>query len=181
MTSHAAYTKPLTVFHGSYWEIPEEGDEWEVTAFDRPSASYNDDDVVYFSQKMEVAERFCSWRSTDPSGIIFMVLRGSLELRNPFMHVNAHEVEIGGEEFDWPMERTELYELLKANGYDAYVVPDNYGPGQDDIAVLDEDAFRPEGVKLKLDGAWTDWMEYDAAIELLNTHFPTAEPAKIGM
>jgi hypothetical protein len=162
-----SYADKLTVYHGSFWEEPEDGDTWDDTMFATPDPDYNEDGVVYFSRAVEVAEQFSKWRDASPEGKVYVVLRGSLELKSPFVFEGGHEIEIGGEWHDWPMEREDLYRELQAAGHDAFVVPDNYAPGHDDIAVLDSGAFSPEDVKLKIDGRWSDWMPFDDAVGLL--------------
>lgn len=176
MTGTTSYNQPLTVYHGTFWERSEPDEAWEDVYFGAPDPGYNDDGVVYFSQSAEVAERFSSWRSSGTEdGKVHVILRGDLRLCNPFLHGDTHEIELDGEVYDYPMDRDELYTLLRSAGHDAYIVPHNYGQDQDDIAVLEHNAFSPDAVKLQIEGAWTDWLDVQDALDLLEAG-PTPAP-----
>lgn len=154
----------LTTYHGTFWDKEEE--------FERPSVSYSDLEAIFVSNGQPVAETFSSYHGSDPEeGSVFVVMRGTTTLREPFTYdpVSASspwvEVSEDEEEFHIANDREELFDALRRGGYDACIVKDNYPEG-DDIALFDDEAFDVEDYSLSFDGkTWSEWMSFEEALE----------------
>lgn len=154
----------ITTYHGTFWDQEEE--------FERPSVSYSDLDAIFVSDGQPVAERFTAYHGSLPEdGSVFVVMRGTTTLRNPFIYDPAStpspwvEVSEDEEEYHIANDREEFFHALKRAGHGACIIKDNYPEG-DDIALFDDEAFSAKGYSLSFDGkTWSEWMDFEEALE----------------
>lgn len=157
----------MEVFHGTHWK-PGDG------LFSLLEPGYSDYGAVWFTDVEDDAEYFAAQYSNPGPEDWPVILRGEIELENPYTWSGEEFIEIPGVAGDEPYEfevdfgdREELFEMILRMGHDAFIVPDNYPGGGDDIAVLRANTFRVTGVKhQQADETWSDWMSLQAAEDL---------------
>ncbi len=149
----------MEVFHGTHWK----SDEGPFTQLDPGFSDYG---AVWFTNVGSDAEYFAQQYSVPGPGDTPVVLKGEIELEDPYTWGGEQEIEIPAEPGEEPYEfdvdfddREHLFDMIMRMGHDAFVVPQNYPNGGDDIAVLRQRTFYVTGVKILLPNQpWSDWM-----------------------
>lgn len=168
-----------TAYHGTFWNPEEDIDPSEAIFFE-PSTSMSDLDAVWFTNNEDVAKYFTSYHLNEEekaNGALRVILKGSLKPlktisfqcdQSPWIEVTEDMDEIHVN------DREELYSAMRNNGYNAFIIDDNYqefGDPGSDIAVLEDDMFECESVALeKSDGSFTPFMSPEKARKVFIRH-----------
>lgn len=163
------------VYHGTITEVPLwEGDvdrclTMETLNYDNEHAKSS---AVYFTNVRKVCVFFSEEKLVDPSTDIPTVIKSNINTQKPyFIDKNPVDFHIhNGERFNWPEERSEFYDKLREEGFDAVIIEAGYltkGDASSEIAVLDPSIIQDQQVSFKLNGKWTPDMNSNEAKTLL--------------
>lgn len=154
-------------YHGTHWSVPDDPEQIEESAFFDLDEGYSDLAVVYVTNLEDTAVYFSRWNKTAASDIQ-VILKGEIAAEN-ILNRSAHElqrdamIEIDGIEYA-AHDREELFQAMRPK-YDGFCISGNYDGKGDDIALFGGHLFNASSAKLLIDGAWTDWLDRDDALE----------------
>lgn len=168
-------------YHGTRWERPllmDDSDIEQASVYENLSCASSSLNALYTTDIEAVSQFFAENKVMDEENDLQVVIVGETRLRKPFIV----EFEYGGsvmfndtryviEHPDMDVDgsqktRKDLHEALRAEGYDAFIMRGDYqhlGKPADDVAILDDSAFVPEAVKIKLGNKWSNELPIEKA------------------
>lgn len=161
----------MRVFHGTAIQKPESIDDLdEVIIFDNLDLGYSDLNTIWFSESDEVGKHFSKSvaRNSVENGIPVLI---ELELnldkeRVMYFDKSNPYVEIDGSEYHVSKDREELYEILQREGYQAFIIEDNYPhPNGNDIAVFDDSCFSAVSIRVFHNDMWSGPIKDEELLE----------------
>lgn len=161
-------------YHGTIWErplIPNEEGFLQSAIFNQLAITASKLESVFFCDHEPVAEFFSGLRHIDEENELRVVLRGRLKADNLYqVRVGATgHVKFEGRNYLIPDNRLSFYRHARESGFDGVMMLDDYrsqlGSGHD-IAMLNEDSFEIDAVRLLIDDRWTPWLDHEKAMSL---------------
>lgn len=147
-----------TYYHGTHWKKPTKEDNF---SHDEINIDHNDNDAVYFSNAEEVASTFAEriLKSSTYEGEIPVIFKLNIEIEKGYVHdSNDTDIRVFDEDLSLD-DREDLYRTFDNNGYDAFIIPNNYPEGSDVAYLKDVDSV--DEAKAYINNKWTDYMSVD--------------------
>lgn len=156
-----------TIFHGTFWAIPGDGDIPEDSVFYDLDPGFSDLNVVFVTNAEKTAEYFSGWHKNTARDIQ-VILKGTLSTDRLYEKtcdelMKNRCIEIDDVEYDIS-DREDTFDALRPT-YDGFAIRGNYDGVGDDIALFDGNLFDAKEAKLLIDNEWTDWLDLVAARE----------------
>jgi hypothetical protein len=163
------------VNHGTITEVPLwEGHVDECIKFDNLNYEHEDakTSAVYFTNNEDVCKFFSDEKMIDSNTMMQTVITANVLAENIYTldkcPIESHTYN--GVSYEWPEDRSSLYDALRNDGYDTFVVESGYiadGVVSSDVAVLDVSKIEALTVSYKINNKWTPEMDKNSAHELL--------------
>ncbi len=158
-----------TLYHGSVWKaVDDENKETLDFCHDELEIEYNENEAVYLSDKEDVASFFALREDNGGTPVIFKIEMEEMEL---YSYNGEESLKALTEDYEEDLslnDRDELYEYLKNENYEGFIIENNYQEHDgDDIAFFSDVSVSNAEVKAFIDGEWTEFMEVDDLKEKL--------------
>lgn len=161
-------------YHGTVLErplIPTEEYFEKDSVFEGVSSDLNELNAFFVSQNEKICEFFSDRKVFDDENQMQALIKTEIN----FERVKEAEFKIGGVveykgktyNYQCNNERIKLFNELREDGFQAFIMKNDYdfedeGPA-DDIAIFDSSCVVCTEAKLKINGAWTEYMPIDLA------------------
>lgn len=152
--------------HGTTIDLPAWNNDEEIErcmVFDNldPNHANSKTNAVYLSSHDEVTKFFANEKFSDPSSQLQVILDAVCQPKKPLV---LESTPMDGYTFNdqfyiWPEGRTDLYEALKEDGYDAVIIKNGYNVGSEpatDVAILDSAVCQTITARIHFKNKWSE-------------------------
>lgn len=145
-----------TYFHGTHWLSPTKDDDFSHAEI---HLDYNDNNAVYFSNSEDVAINFAENILRSSEGEIPVIFKLNIEIEKAYLHdTSDKDLRVFDAELSLE-DREALYKVFSDNGYDAFIIPNNYPEGSDVAYFKNVDSIKE--AKAYINNKWTDFMDVE--------------------
>ena len=161
-------------YHGAFWKIDESMDEDEIdeATYTQLDSQYSNLNCVYITDVEADAEFFNTYNQEREDRenplVIPIVFKTNVSISDVFnIEPLSTTLYYQNNEYSVQADREEYFEDLSPN-YRGINIDNNYENGGRDIAIFDESDVNNgiEGIKIKINDEWTDYLPPEEAKEL---------------